>query len=111
MFEVELAECLLMLQCEYLRPSLSDEDCVLHLGRPPTVLGQVGPAIIQHSDLETLLRFLLISLTYPPVSLTDDRLNGEHHPWYHLHGVVIEAVIDVRGTMEESANTWHQYFM
>ena len=56
MFEVELAECHLMLYCEYLRPSLSDEDCVLHLGRPPTVLGQVGPAIIQHSDLETLLR-------------------------------------------------------
>ena len=55
MFEVELAECHLMLHCEYLRPSLSDEDCVLHLGRPPTILGQVGPAIIQHSNLETLL--------------------------------------------------------
>ena len=89
--------------CQYLRPSLSDEDSVLCLGSPPAVLGQVGPSVLQHPHLrhhdELCIETGSDILTHPPVPLSYDRLNSEHHARHHLQGVIVEAVVDVRGAV------------
>ena len=44
--------------------------------------------------------------THPPVPLGDDRLNGEHHARDHLERDIVEAVVDVRGSVKKAPNTW-----
>ena len=65
---------------------------MFHLGSPGPVQGGVGPPVLQEPDL-------------PPVSLAENRFYGEHHPWLHLPGVGVQTVVDVRGTVEEGADT------
>ena len=96
-------------RCQYLRPSLSDEDSVLRLGGPPAVLGQVGPAVLQHPHLRSHDELNRETgddiLTYPPVPLSYDRLNSEHHARHHLQRVIVEAVVDVRGAVKKATDT------
>ena len=70
---------------------LCDQDRLLHLRRPAVVLRDPGPAVLQLPD--------------PPSALTDHRLHGEDHARPHDTHDVVEAMVNIRGAVQEGTKT------
>ena len=70
---------------------------MFYLSSSGLVQSGVGPSVLQE-------------LYLPPVPLTQDWFYGEDHPRLHLSRIIVQTMVNVRGSVEEGTDPMTQEY-